>query len=48
MTELQERELGPEDYDLLLKLEQKSSTVPMHQFLAKEFEKAFKPPETYF
>ena len=28
MLELQERELGPEDYDILLKLEQASTSVP--------------------
>ena len=48
MTELQDRELSPEDYDLLLQLEQKQSTQSMHQFLAQQFEKVFKPPESYF
>ena len=48
MLELQERELGPEDYDILLKLEQASTCVPQHRFLAQSFIDAFKPPAEYF
>lgn len=33
MEELQNRELGPDDYEILLQLEQKQSTVPVHRFL---------------
>ena len=44
MAELQERELGPDDYDLLLSLEQKQTQMPLNKFLANTFEKVFKPP----
>lgn len=48
MQELQERELGPDDYDILLKLEQASSDITPHRFLMQAFEKAHKPPDEYF
>jgi len=48
MEELQTRELGPEDYDLLLSLEQKQSMITLHRWLFMGFEKAFKPPDAYF
>ena len=34
MAELQNRELGPEDYDLLLSLENKQSMISLPRFLA--------------
>ena len=48
MEELQTRELGPDDYDMLLSLEQKSSIISLPRFLAMGFEKAFPPPQSYF
>jgi hypothetical protein len=48
MEELQTRELGPEDYDLLLNLEQKQSMISLHRFLSMGFEKVYKPPDAYF
>ena len=37
MEELQTRELGPEDYDVLLTLEQKQSMTSINRFLALGF-----------
>lgn len=48
MEELQTRELGPEDYDLLLSLENKQNCISLQRFLAMGFEKAFPPPQSYF
>lgn len=48
MEELQTRELGPQDYDLLLSLENKQSIISLPRFLALGFEKAFPPPQEYF
>ena len=48
MEELQTRELTPDDYDLLLSLEQKQSMISLPKFLAMAFEKAFPPPAAYF
>ena len=48
MEELQSRELGPDDYEILLQLEQKESNISQHRFLAQAFEKAFKAPAEYF
>ena len=39
MRELQTREIQPEDYDLLLSLENRSNTVPLPKFLGVAFEK---------
>ena len=48
MAELQTRELGPEDYDLLLSLENKQSIISLPRFLAGAFDKANPPPQSYF
>ena len=48
MQELQTRELGPEDYDFLLNLEQKQTMISLHKFLAMAYEKIYKPPAPYF
>jgi len=48
MEELQTRELTPEDYDLLLSLEQKQNLISLPKFLAMAFEKAYPPPPAYF
>ena len=48
MEELQTRELGPHDYDLLLSLENKESIISLPRFLALSFEKTFEPPSLYF
>ena len=48
MEELQTRELGPEDYDLLLSLEQKQKNISLPRFLAMGFDKVFKPPQSYY
>ncbi len=48
MEELQTRELGPDDYDMLLSLESKQSTISLPRFLAMGFEKAHKPPQSYY
>ena len=45
MEELQSRELGPEDYELLLQLERTSLTIPSQKFLAKAFIDNYKPRE---
>ena len=48
MEDLQTRELGPEDYDLLLQLGQNQTMMSLQRFLATSFEKTFKPPQSYF
>ena len=48
MEELQTRELGPDDYDKLLSLENKKSIISVPRFLAMGFEKSFPPPQSYF
>lgn len=48
IEELQQRELGPDDYEVLMRLEEKQSDVTLHRFLAKACVDAFKPPEAYF
>ena len=48
MAELQTRELGPEDYDLLLSLENRQNIISLERYLAMSFEKAFPPPQSYF
>ena len=48
MEELQQRELGPEDYDLLLQLENQKTTVSLQRFLALGFEKVHQPPPEYY
>ena len=48
MEELQDRELTPEDYDILLSLEQKQSCISLEKFLAIAFEKAYPPPAAYY
>ena len=48
MEELQTRELTPDDYELLLSLEQKQSCISLPKFLALAFEKAHPPPEAYY
>eukprot|EP00347_Sterkiella_histriomuscorum_P013158 403365789 len=47
MQELQNREIRPEDYDLLLQLEQSSQKVPLPKYLAQVFDKANPPTEEY-
>lgn len=39
MRELQTREIRPEDYELLLSLEQRGNTVPIAKFMAVSYEK---------
>ncbi len=39
MRELQTREIQPEDYELLLSLENRGNTVPLPKFLACSYEK---------
>jgi len=48
MEELQDRELGPEDYDLLLSLENKKNLITLPKHLAMAIEKAMPPPKEYF
>ena len=48
MEELQQRELGPEDYDLLLQLENQKTSISMQRFLALGFEKTYPPPPEYY
>ena len=48
MEELQTRELTPNDYDLLLSLEQKQNCISLPKFLAMAYEKTYKPPAAYF
>ena len=48
MAELQTRELGPQDYERLLSLENKQSIISLPRFLAMSFEKANPPPQSYF
>ena len=48
MQELETRELGPEDYDLLLSLENKQNIISLPRFLAMGFEKAFETPQSYY
>ena len=48
MLELQTRELTPDDYDLLLSLEQKANNISLPKFLALAFERAHPPPKSYF
>ena len=38
----------PEDYDILLSLEQKQSCISLEKFLAIAFEKAYPPPAAYY
>ena len=42
MKELEERELQPEDYELLLTLDKKNQNLPLHTYLAKSYLKAFR------
>ena len=48
MEELQTRELTPNDYELLLSLEEKQSHISLPKFLAMAFEKAFPPSQAFF
>lgn len=48
MEELQTRELTPNDYELLLSLEEKQATISMPKFLAMAYEKAHPPPACFF
>lgn len=43
MTELQTREIRPEDYDMLLQLEAAGNKVPLPKFLAMAYDKANPP-----
>jgi hypothetical protein len=43
MEELQTRELTPNDYELLLSLEEKQAHISLEKFLAMAFEKSFPP-----
>ncbi len=45
MRELQDREIGPEDYDLLLQLESKSNGMTMPKFLAIAYQKSLGAPQ---
>ncbi|CDW88804.1 e3 ubiquitin-protein ligase zswim2-like [Stylonychia lemnae] len=47
MTELQSREIRPEDYEMLLQLEQSSNKVPLPKYLVSVFDKANPPTEEY-
>lgn len=44
MSELQTRDIMPEDYDMLLQLEQAGNKVPLPKFLALAYDKATPPP----
>lgn len=48
MEELETREIGPEDYDLLLSLEVKRGVISLPRWLAMGFDKAFEPPQSYY
>ena len=47
IEELQTRELGPQDYDILMSLQDKTNEISLNRWLTIGYEKAFPPPDSY-